>query len=322
MARLGSQDSHSYTGDDMKVILCCIALHEEPYLDEWITYNLYGVGFDAIHIYDNSADGVLQQLGLHKRYGSRVHVKHFPGVRQQLPAYAHMVASVKARPDAGAVWVAFFDCDEFLVLKRHANVQAFVQEYGEAAGAAGVYINWALFGDSFRTTPTSEPVTSRFTLRRARLQQLGKTICRPEVVDIMECHRPKFLDPAVNFTLDTAGHQEPWNKDQGFDETVAVLNHYFGKTATEFKKKLARGRAITPGLRKEQEFFNHNYNEVFDDSAAKVYALALRRRRVLDAQGASGLSGLVVAGIVVAVVVVLVLVVLLMAHTTAAPFPT
>ena len=52
------------TGDS-RVALMAIALNEDPYIDEWIKYNLM-IGFDHVYIYDNSEGNTLAYL--HESY--------------------------------------------------------------------------------------------------------------------------------------------------------------------------------------------------------------------------------------------------------------
>ena len=45
-------------------VICCIALDEEAYIDEWIQYHLH-IGFSHIYIYDNKD----QQLYVNRGFG-------------------------------------------------------------------------------------------------------------------------------------------------------------------------------------------------------------------------------------------------------------
>ena len=282
----------------LRVLLCCIARHEEPYLDEWLVYNLYGVGFDAVHVYDNSPDNSLKDLGSRTRYGARVVVTHFPGAAQQEPAYNHMLAKVRASP---GTWVAFFDCDEFLVLKSRAvpDVKALVRAHGSSAArdpaVAGLYINWFLFGDSGRQTYDPAPVTERFLYRGATPAALGKSLVRADRVKVMKVHVPgcgaRVLDTRGREVQDYGTAKLP---DGAVD--VAVLHHYFCKTKEEFLRKRQRGNADGAPMRALQFFDSHNHNAVFDDSAARVYRTALSRRKITVAgPAAAGLVLLVLA---------------------------
>lgn len=242
-------------------------------MDEWIVYNLYGVGFDVIEIYDNSPDHKLKNMfGEHR---GRVHVTHFPGKQQQHLAYEHMRQRVLHGPDPKSTWVAYFDCDEFLVLKKHTTVQELVAEY---AVAPGILISWYVFGDSKRLTYTPEPVTERFLLRDKNTFHFGKSIVRPALMKTIKIHSAVCLAEGEHI-VDTN-----WDPDLSLEglhpngpADVAVLHHYYGKTREEYTKKRARGRATSDAIRTMEEFDNHNMNDVFDDSAKHVYRAALTK---------------------------------------------
>ena len=68
-----------------------------------------------IYIYDNSDNYDLRNWG-NQRFLDNVRVKHFPGIRKQLLAFAD--CAKRAKKD-GAIWAAFFDIDEFLLLKKN-----------------------------------------------------------------------------------------------------------------------------------------------------------------------------------------------------------
>jgi hypothetical protein len=47
------------SGSKNDAVICAIALHEEPYIDEWIQYHI-ALGFSHIYLYDNSNDHILK----------------------------------------------------------------------------------------------------------------------------------------------------------------------------------------------------------------------------------------------------------------------
>lgn len=58
---------------------------------------------------------------------------------------------------------------------------------------------------------------------------------------------------------------------------IAHLNHYFSKSFEEFLQKRARGKADCNEIRSMDEFYAHDKNEEFDDSAWQFY-----KKYVLD----------------------------------------
>ena len=59
-------------------------------------------------------------------------------------------------------WMAFFDVDEFLVLKKHDTVNEFLMQHLRRGSLA---ISWYIFGTGFRDVYAPLPVTKRFMYR-------------------------------------------------------------------------------------------------------------------------------------------------------------
>jgi hypothetical protein len=243
-------------------------LKEEPYVDEWIEYYIYGLGFTHVFIYDNSDNNSLKYL--FNKYPDKVTIRHFPGKVKQVPAYNDFLVRNRTDPNK-YTWCAFFDCDEFLVLKKHKNITDFLKEYCKEGG---VCINWYLFGDSNLKEYKVEPVTKRFVMRQKKIDDHVKTIIKCDDVDNIHClHGIDGFKNGKN-KKDTKRKiiNGPFNKD-GPDD-VAVIHHYIIKTRQEHNNKIARGRANTNNnkeLRKPESFNIQNFNEVEDKSASVIY---------------------------------------------------
>jgi hypothetical protein len=65
-------------------VLCAIALSEEPYLQEWVDYNI-GLGFDLVYIFDNSDSHEIKKW--QEEQSDHVRIVHFPGISMQTEAY-------------------------------------------------------------------------------------------------------------------------------------------------------------------------------------------------------------------------------------------
>ena len=103
-------------------VLCVIVLNEKPYIDEFANYHL-GLGFSKIVVYDNSASNELREWRRQEQISSMVEVIHFPGLNQQGRAYLHCAQlAFNGAFGENKKWAAFFDVDEFLVLKKHEHV--------------------------------------------------------------------------------------------------------------------------------------------------------------------------------------------------------
>lgn len=242
----------------MKIALVCIAKNEENYIKEWIEYNK-NLGFDKIFIYQNN-----WRCDLNDKIIRKI---EFDGEIKQVPAYNHFIKKNKENFD----WAAFFDVDEFLVLKKHNNVKNFIKEYKEFNG---VSINWAIFGDNNlkKVENNNYSVLKRFTKRKKEVDSHVKSIVNLKKINKMKIHVP---DPTIEkkyYCVDTnyktvAG---PHNLDG--DDKIAQINHYFCKTIEEYKLKCDRGRADAKNIkRNEIEFKMYNKNEIEDLYALNFY---------------------------------------------------
>lgn len=225
----------------MKVALVCIAKNEDHYIQEWVDYNLK-LGFDHIFIYMNDWRTDIEHPQVTKI--------EFDGLDRQRDAYANWTVNYRKNYD----WAAFFDVDEFLVLKQHKTIQDFILNYNTFPAIA---INWYLFGNNGHTEVIDNQYSliKRFTKRGAQMNHHVKTILNCEHDVKMDVHNPFGL--AAVSTNGVFFHG-PFNDRT--DDTVAQLNHYFCKTKEEFIKKCERGRADTIHQKNTYEINYHPYN--------------------------------------------------------------
>jgi hypothetical protein len=236
----------------MKVALVCIAKNEENYIQEWIDYHLK-LGFDDIIIYQNDWDFVINQ--------PNVITKQVTGKGIQVKTYNHCINENIGVYD----WLAFFDCDEFLVLKKHENIKLFLQDYNEY-NAVG--INWVLFGDNNLNGIDNQnySVLERFISRQSSVNRHIKTILKPSLMYNMSSpHHQNLTWVDTSFNINVGPH------NTNPVDNVAQLNHYFVKTKEEFINKMNRGRADTGGIRPIKDFELHNTNEIEDYNALNFF---------------------------------------------------
>lgn len=236
----------------MKVALVCIAKNEDNYIDEWIDYHLK-LGFDDVVIYRNNWE--------YNNDDSRVKIIDFPGEVRQLSAYNDFISKNIGVYD----WAAFFDVDEFLVLKKHLNVKEFISDYITHDSIA---INWVLFGSNGHESVVDKnySVLDRFTKR-----QKTTDIHIKNIVKIQK--NVSFNSPhnTNKFWISPDGKigSGPFNKLG--NDSIAQLNHYFCKSKTEFEEKILRGRSDTKSFRTMNEFSPHDINESEDLSALNFF---------------------------------------------------
>lgn len=240
-------------------IVCCIALNEEPYIDEWIKYHL-ALGFSHIYIYDNSDTNTLKN-----RNSNNVTIIHFPGKTKQLEAYDMCVLQYKNKHK----WCAFIDCDEFIVLKKHNSIMEFLNEYNDCDSIA---LNWLMFGSSNKKEYHNEPVTSRFRYCSSTVNDHIKCICKLNSINkYASAHHPQLYKGDV-FDTNKKIIYGPLNSDG--DLSVACIHHYYTKSEEEFREKIERGRADIIQKRSLDELINihSNNNNVYNSDAWDFYS--------------------------------------------------
>lgn len=206
----------------MNVALTCIAKNEDFYINEWIDYNLK-LGFNKIFIYENDWTSNI----IHPN----VTTIPFNGPSKQLPAYNHFLNTYRNQFD----YVAFFDCDEFLVLKKHNTVQEFLNNYNPKNG---IVINWQLYGSDNKIIRESNSLIKQFTKRQIGVNEHVKTILNTKSRGIM-------INPHISnlYNIDTNNKifMGPFNIFG--DDKIAIINHYCHKTFDDWKIRCQRGRA-------------------------------------------------------------------------------
>lgn len=235
----------------MRVALVCIAKNEDRYIQEWVNYHKK-LGFDKIFIYQNDWRCDLGDPNIIKI--------EFDGVNKQREAYNHFIKTKHDEYD----WAAFFDVDEFLVLKKHGNVKDFISDYSKFSS---IGVNWVLFGNNgYFKIGHETSVLKRFTKRQNSTNSHIKSIVKLSGIVTMCVHNPPYI-----LTCDTNNQTFIGPLNNFGDDSIAQLNHYFCKTEEEFIEKCNRGRADTQFIERHKrtmtDFNNHNFNEVEDLTA-------------------------------------------------------
>jgi hypothetical protein len=231
-----------------KVALVCIAKNEDNYIQEWVEYHKK-LGFDTIFIYQNDWVCNLEDNSIVKI--------ELNGDCKQIVAYNNFIKEYHNEYE----WAAFFDVDEFLVLKKHNNIKDFLCDY---SSFNSIGVNWVVFGNNGLTEVNGEySLLKRFTKRQKDINPHVKNIVKllPNVV--MDVHNP------LGTWYDAQGnqHQGSFNHDGNID--IVQLNHYFCKTKEEYQLKIERGRADLSKshpdwVRKWSDYDLGNTNEVED----------------------------------------------------------
>ena len=226
----------------MKVALVCVAKMEDHYLEEWLDYN-HKIGFDKIIMYQNDWRTDVERPFLEKR--------EWDGKSVQLPIYNSFLQT-----DTEYDWVAFFDCDEFLVLKKHNNIKEFIEEYGPKHPVLS--FNWHFYGSWGLQTRTSNSLLRMFPNRNKNTDQHVKVMIKRDSGNRFmlphNCHGP---------AMDTDGKlfNGPFNPNGPSD--VAVLNHYHNKTREDWMLRCERGR-VDCEIQHDRDRWDNEVNDNID----------------------------------------------------------
>lgn len=169
--------------------VCAVAIvkEEERFIEEWVVYHRL-IGVDHFLLYDN--DPKLPLRSLLRASESFVTIIDWPGdptagwagQNPQTKTYTHALQLVSP----SYRWVTFLDPDEFIVLRKHDSLPAFLSSFEEFGS---VRLNWHVFGHNGHYEDPPGLVTSALTKRMARPSPRTKAISRTEAVaSIISAH--------------------------------------------------------------------------------------------------------------------------------------
>lgn len=143
----------------MKTLLCCIGRRENKHIREYVEwYN--NLGFTNIVLYDNNYDGeedFRDVIGDYIDSGYVILKDYRNRTTCQLQAYNECYKEYGEEYD----WIAFFDCDEFLVLTKKKTIDEYLssilfKKYDM------IHINWMCYGDSDLLESDGRPLNEQF----------------------------------------------------------------------------------------------------------------------------------------------------------------
>ena len=232
-----------------KVGLCVIGKQENKYAKEFVDY-YKSIGFDHIFIYDNNdKDGekfeeVLSEY-ISQNFVSIINYRGYRG-KENHPQFDAYIDCYE-KNSKNYVWLAFYDFDEFLYLKKHKTIQEFVDEE-KFENCNNIKINWIIYTDNNLIYYENKPVQERFTT------PILRHIANSHVKSLVRGNLPtNYWSGMINphssnndYTCcvpsgETIDSKTPFNKEPNYDE--AYIKHYNTKTIEEFIDKAKRGSA-------------------------------------------------------------------------------
>jgi hypothetical protein len=244
-----------------KIALVCVAKEEDYYLQEWIDYHLK-IGFDDIHIFQNEwrfKNPIPNDRVHFHEWDVKTYISDEPIWKKNLQAKCYTDFAVNYNEQYE--WAAFFDVDEFLVLKETNDVKTFIDNY---SNHDCLVVSWALFGDNgikdFDETNTS--CIKRFTKRWNSPHTEGyyqfKSICKlhKDMVHNTHWHELEWVDTNYNKGNGAFNYNVSYDKAQ--------LNHYYTKTHSEWINKNIKSRADIPN--DTERFYTETHEMIFNQA--------------------------------------------------------
>lgn len=234
------------------VIICAILKNETPYLIEWVEHHMK-IGIEHFVLYDNnSIIPVKQTLRKYVQKGIVEVVDCRITNTPQLKAYVHCLYTMCGH----SKWIAYIDLDEFIILKKHHDLHAFLANYNEYAG---VCMNWVIYtANNHITKPQgsimenyTEPLPDNFPPHKHI-----KSIIRPDYVNTIDsAHFPRYDEGYYAVNENFLYIPRAFGP---FTNELIQLNHYFTKSFEEWLEKIKKGLADSIRTRSVDEFWEYN----------------------------------------------------------------
>ena len=247
--------------------ICVIVKNEGKYIGEWLRYHM-AIGADVVYLYDNDSDDDTRDVIKPFIDEGFVSYTHIPGHGRQLDAYNDALR----RHRFDCKYIAFIDADEFIfkIDRDEGLVDTIDSIMSLDPNAGGVAVNWRMFGSSGYEQKPRGGVLESFVWRAEEDgagNQCIKTIVNPRrAFEFHHVHYPKYFRPYYSIA-ETGERVDDWQY-HNTDIKRLRINHYFTKSKEEWIERRSLGMAdFTDRKRSLDEFYAHDNNDVFDDSA-------------------------------------------------------
>ena len=236
-------------------LTACAIARDELDMPEWVAYQ-FAVGFDHVHIYDN--DSIVPVANTLRKWiaKGKVSVELISGRKRQCLCYSLYLRKSDSK------WVAFIDCDEFILPHQVDDIKLVLQDF-ETFGGLGV--TWKVFGSSGHIirphglviesyAKTSNGFFDVTPHNRERWPQY-KTIAQPEFARSFP--NPHFaLYRSGRYAVNEQKQKMPCRSHGPASLRSIQINHYFVKSAEDFKAKQQRRGPNSDRARTSKEW-NH-----------------------------------------------------------------
>lgn len=225
--------------------VCVVAtLRDElKFVDEWLAYHRL-LGVDHFLLYDDDPGGTLERhIVPHLDYATVVpwygRGDAEPDGNRQAAAYMHSLDTVRDEFE----WVCFLDLDEFIVLRRHANVAAYLDQF---ADAGSVSLFWRNFGHNGFFEDPGGLVTSALTRRRRRPGRQYKSFTRTRAIrGIKSAHQCELHRGYRRADANgDAFYPNAVERDPHGEAFPAYINHYYCRSFKRWMERSNRGSVV------------------------------------------------------------------------------
>jgi glycosyltransferase involved in cell wall biosynthesis len=240
--------------------------NEQRIILEWIAHYI-SIGVQRIHVFDNgSSDGTVEKLELASKIFPIVTWERWKNSRNwHIKAFTK---GIRVMQSLDVDWAIACDADEFLCCESYNNIYSLLA-YFDNSHAIGV--NWAIFGSNGLTADPQKPYLECF-VRRApydfRAHHNIKSIVRPSMVSSTINSHTFALSSGVY--KNSYKEELRWLGTPGVAQQISLtwrFQHYFCRNLYALSEKVQRAReAGIFHLRTDEDWEDHDRNEIFDDT--------------------------------------------------------
>ena len=250
-----------------EIAMVSISKNEAPYIKEWVEFHKL-IGFTKFYFYDNESDDNTVEVLKPYINSGLVEYTLIKGKGKQLDAYNDAITRHKEE----CRWMAFLDMDEYLMpTKPFEPIYKVVSELVDKAGkgAAGVGVNWCIYGSSHLDKKPKGLITENFIYRGTEKDWGNfhiKTICNPRLVkNYISPHYPIYQ--LGGYSINDSNGKRLWG---WFCHDVRWqnlrVNHYYCKSKEQYLQKISRGLGDREGEYDMKQFNDYDLNAVKDES--------------------------------------------------------
>jgi hypothetical protein len=241
------------------VAVCAIFKNEARYLMEWIGFHRM-IGVDHFVLYDNGSTDGGPTLIRSSPFARHVTLIDWPMRAGQIPAYADFAQRHAQR----FTWAAVIDLDEFIHPLESDTLRPLLPRYH---AFSAVLLHWMVFGPSGHEASPSGLVIGNYTRRLpadAPVNQHVKSLLRTR--DLVSAHTTPHIFTTSGPVCNARGETVPSHaRLDPACHAGLVVNHYLTKSAEDWRRKAARGKAdeISPA---DNAYRDKQFNDVLGEA--------------------------------------------------------